>query len=212
MQRWKYLSLSVGACCLFFACIASIQFFVVLGVSLEDIAPYQFLLPLIMGSITGTLLGSWLHLSATQRERLEAEIDKKTYYLAEVNKQLLQELNLRKKAELALAQQRDKATELSQNKSRFMASLSHEIRTPLTAIIGFSQILQVQLASSLDKKHIEELKYIQESGQHLQHMMESVLNYARAETGAVKLRVKAVSRPPVIPPPRAGGNSPTWAN
>src|SRR4029078_11669146 len=47
-------------------------------------------------------------------------------------------------AELAekYAEEKTRAEEANQAKSKFLANMSHELRTPLNAIIGFSEIME----------------------------------------------------------------------
>ena len=42
------------------------------------------------------------------------------------------------------AEEKTRAEEANQAKSKFLANMSHELRTPLNAIIGFSEIMEVR--------------------------------------------------------------------
>ena len=47
------------------------------------------------------------------------------------------------------AEEKTRAEEANQAKSKFLANMSHELRTPLNAIIGFSEIMEVGMFGPL---------------------------------------------------------------
>ncbi|MBK9302485.1 MAG: HAMP domain-containing histidine kinase [bacterium] len=83
-----------------------------------------------------------------------------------------------------------RAEEAAQAKDRFLAHFSHELRTPLNAILGFSQILSRRQGLPDDlRPHLDR---IHESGVRLLGLVESILEYARLETGDVAARLQDV--------------------
>lgn len=78
---------------------------------------------------------------------------------------------------LQLTRAKEEAERLSLVKQRFLANMSHEIRTPLQSIIGFSEQLHSQ------KNNTEALLAIQQSSEHLLHVVDEVLDYSRIESG-----------------------------
>ncbi|MBX2915652.1 MAG: response regulator [Cyclobacteriaceae bacterium] len=82
---------------------------------------------------------------------------------------------------LQLMQAKEEAERLSLVKQRFLANMSHEIRTPLQSILGFSEQLQAQ------KNNAEALMAIQQSSEHLLHIVDEVLDYSRIESGRLIL-------------------------
>jgi len=73
--------------------------------------------------------------------------------------------------------------QVSQAKSDFMAKMSHELRTPLNSIIGFSEVLLSKLSSIDHKTHNEFLNYIHVSARHLLHLINSILDLSKIESG-----------------------------
>ena len=88
----------------------------------------------------------------------------------------------RKKYEKGLIAAKEEAEQLAQLKSTLMANMSHEIRTPLTSIIGFSGIL----AEEADGTHQEFANLIGQNGQRLMDTLNSVLDLAQLERGAMQ--------------------------
>jgi signal transduction histidine kinase/CheY-like chemotaxis protein len=70
-------------------------------------------------------------------------------------------------------------------KSGFLSHMSHELHTPLNAILGTAQLLLAD--ARLGEAHREELRIIQESGQHLLGLVNDVLDLRQIETGLVEL-------------------------
>lgn len=76
------------------------------------------------------------------------------------------------------------AQEASQLKSRFLANMSHEFRTPLNGVIGLSFLLKQTKLNSLQKKY---LKLIAESANHLQNMVNEILDLSKIESNKLTL-------------------------
>ena len=72
------------------------------------------------------------------------------------------------------------AEEASKAKSLFLASVSHELRTPLNAIIGLSDLLR---GSRLDAEQSDMVHTIADSGRSLLALINSILDFARIESG-----------------------------
>ncbi len=85
----------------------------------------------------------------------------------------------------ALAQQRAMADAANQAKSEFLSSMSHELRTPLNGVIGAAQLLQDHATDP--ERRSELLGIIRSSGTHLLGLIDSILNLARIEAGAIEL-------------------------
>jgi len=76
-----------------------------------------------------------------------------------------------------LEQAKSDANAASQAKSNFLANVSHELKTPLNAIIGFSDLIQMNSAQDVSKEDIVEFtKIIKESGQHLLTIINDILD------------------------------------
>ena len=89
---------------------------------------------------------------------------------------------------------RDEALRASQEKSRFLANMSHELRTPLNAIMGYTELLEEELAPSVAPQVLADLGAIRASARHLRELIDGVLDLTQVESGHVEL---APSRFPV---------------
>ncbi len=93
-------------------------------------------------------------------------------------------------AELAekYAEERTRADEANQSKSKFLANMSHELRTPLNAIIGFSEIMESAMFGPLGAaKYREYSRDIRESGQYLLDVINDILDMSNIEAGGLQL-------------------------
>ncbi len=86
------------------------------------------------------------------------------------------------------SEEKNRAEEANQTKSKFLANMSHELRTPLNAIIGFSEIMESGMFGALgaDKYH-EYCRDIHQSGQYLLDVINDVLDMSKIEAGRLKL-------------------------
>jgi two-component system, cell cycle sensor histidine kinase PleC len=98
-------------------------------------------------------------------------------------------------ADLALkyAEEKTRAEEANQAKSKFLANMSHELRTPLNAIIGFSEIMESGMFGPLGaEKYGEYSRDIRESGQYLLDVINDILDMSKIEAGGIHLHPEFV--------------------
>ncbi len=78
-------------------------------------------------------------------------------------------------------------------KSRFLATMSHELRTPLNAILGFSEVMKCELLGPLENESYKEYAgNIHDSGRHLLHLINEILDLSRIEAGRYELHEEPV--------------------
>ncbi len=91
------------------------------------------------------------------------------------------------------AEEKNRAEDANQTKSRFLANMSHELRTPLNAIIGFSEIMESGMFGALGaEKYHEYCRDIRESGQYLLEVINDVLDMSKIEAGRLRLKPERV--------------------
>ncbi|MEZ5789090.1 MAG: ATP-binding protein, partial [Xanthobacteraceae bacterium] len=101
----------------------------------------------------------------------------------------------RQLAELAekYSEEKTRAEDANNAKSKFLANMSHELRTPLNAIIGFSEIMEARLFGPLGvDRYNEYCRDIRESGQYLLDVINDILDMSRIEAGRMRLDFETV--------------------
>jgi two-component system, cell cycle sensor histidine kinase PleC len=97
------------------------------------------------------------------------------------------------------AEEKTRAEEANQAKSKFLANMSHELRTPLNAIIGFSEIMEAAMFGPLGaEKYREYSRDIRESGQYLLDVINDILDMSKIEAGGIRLAPEDVELDPVL--------------
>ncbi|MEI7635041.1 MAG: ATP-binding protein [bacterium] len=112
---------------------------------------------------------------------------------------LRSEITERKRAESALRELTNDLTTAnatlarsSRMKDEFLASMNHELRTPLTAVLGLSEALALEVYGPLNKKQINSLNSIRDSGQRLLALINDILDLSKIESGRAELEFEPV--------------------
>ena len=101
----------------------------------------------------------------------------------------IEDITERKEIEERLRKIKEIADAASRAKSEFLANMSHELRTPMNAIIGFSDVLEEEIAGPLNAQQKEFVGYISTSGKHLLSLINDVLDLSKIEAGKVVLKL-----------------------
>jgi len=87
----------------------------------------------------------------------------------------------------------------SKSKSSFLASMSHEVRTPLNSILGFSELMALELFGKIEgKKNKEYLQLIQTSGGHLLSIINDILDISKLEAGKFDIYAEEIQPNSII--------------
>jgi PAS domain S-box-containing protein len=95
-------------------------------------------------------------------------------------------------AERAMLEAKATAEAANIAKSQFLANMSHELRTPLNAILGFSEVLENGIAGPLQSRQAEYVSLIRQSGEHLLHLINEILDLARIDAGKLELHEEVI--------------------
>ncbi len=103
-------------------------------------------------------------------------------------KRLMDEITVKN---IELENEKKRTDDANETLKRFLATFSHELRAPLNAIVGFSEILTSDLHSLPPTKVHDFMKNINESGKHLQGLINDILDLSKIEAGKMELHVEA---------------------
>lgn len=111
----------------------------------------------------------------------------------------MEDVDQRKKAEIALKEAKVMSDLANRAKSEFLANMSHELRTPLNSVIGFSEIIKNEAFGELPNKEYKEYATdIYESGNNLLKVINEILDVSRIEAGERTLNETAINAQQII--------------
>ena len=128
----------------------------------------------------------FFQMMASRTRHVENEVNLRTNELTLANQQLKSEVEARQLAEEKLHTAKNEAETANKAKSTFLANMSHEIRTPMNAILGYAQILHRN--TDLNVPQQKNIKNILESGGHLLHIINDILDISKIEAGKMELQ------------------------
>ncbi len=115
-------------------------------------------------------------------EKLEQAVEKNT-------KERSKELEKTNNTIIELRKSLKKAEESNYLKNAFLGTMSHQIRTPLSGIMGFSDMLETELALRGNEELYEFAKNIQEAGEKLMSLITNIIDISSIEANILELNI-----------------------
>ena len=130
-----------------------------------------------------------------ENERLYEELKKFSAQLEERIRAATSDLEAQN---LKLQWQSQELARANRLKSEFLASMSHELRTPLNAVLGHTSLLLDRLFGDVTAQQIDSLERIRAAGQHLQALIDDILDLAKIEAGKMPLHIEEIALADVV--------------
>lgn len=131
----------------------------------------------------------------SRANNMDSNIDQR---VAERNHVMMEELKEREKVDAELKIALKKAEDANYLKNSFLSSMSHEIRTPLNGIMGFSNLLQQEMAELENTELYEYAHSIERSGERLLHLLNNIIDISRIEANDVVMNLNHLKIEDVI--------------
>jgi len=144
-------------------------------------------------SATGSVLSVFtgvLGAMSIWRNRLQVQLQVANATLEERVEERTARLE-REVAERTRAQQR--ANVANEAKSRFLANMSHELRTPLNAVLGYTELVEEELASTQQAHLCEDLGRVGQAATHLLGIIDDILDLSQVESGQLEIRCEPIN-------------------
>ncbi|MCP5053968.1 MAG: tetratricopeptide repeat protein, partial [bacterium] len=98
--------------------------------------------------------------------------------------------HLKKKSNIIIRAEKEKAVKANKAKSEFLANMSHELRTPLNAVIGFSELLSPMTTDPKQKSYIQSIRT---AGKSLLTLINDILDLSKIESGMMGIKYAPVN-------------------
>ena len=100
----------------------------------------------------------------------------------------LQQMRQRLQQALAEAESaRAAADAANRAKSEFLANMSHELRTPINVVLGYGELLEMEIAGPITAGQRLHLQRIRSSSHHLLTLISDILDLAKVEAGQLAM-------------------------
>ncbi|HEX2210545.1 MAG TPA: GAF domain-containing sensor histidine kinase, partial [Longimicrobium sp.] len=96
-------------------------------------------------------------------------------------------------AEEHLREARDAAEAALRTRDEFVSTMTHEVQTPLNAIIGYLELLEMNVSGALGDTQRSYVQRAQDSSRHLLRLVRDVLDFSKSETAQLAVEQEEVS-------------------
>ncbi|MEM8534833.1 MAG: histidine kinase N-terminal 7TM domain-containing protein, partial [Chloroflexota bacterium] len=100
---------------------------------------------------------------------------------------VLHDITAQKQVTAALEQAKQHAEHASAAKSTFLSTMTHELRTPLTTILGYCDLMRLNVDQPDPARLSHDIDQVQAAGDHLLTLISSILDFSKLEAGSMPL-------------------------
>jgi signal transduction histidine kinase len=118
--------------------------------------------------------------------------------LINTNKELTQQIALRKKTEENLVRLNNDLKELNATKDKIFTIIAHDLRSPFTSILGFSELLIENIRTYGPDNSEEFITHINTTAEHTLTLLENLLSWAKTQTGQIEFKPENLLLGPII--------------
>jgi signal transduction histidine kinase len=113
---------------------------------------------------------------------------------------MAQDITDRQRAQEELVVAKDAAENANRAKSLFLTTMSHELRTPLNTILGFAQLLRLEMEDDGMDRWDSDLDKIERAGQHLLGLINNILDLSKIDAGHMELMIESADVAELVRP------------
>lgn len=139
-----------------------------------------------------------LHDQAAELEAQHVELEMQVEESQNLTTQLLGTNQQLERAKEQADEARDAAREALATRSRFLAAMSHELRTPINAIIGYNDLLLLDLYGPMNRAQTQGVERSQRAARHLAELVNDILDLSKIEAGKIELQPDDVHLPALL--------------
>jgi PAS domain S-box-containing protein len=98
----------------------------------------------------------------------------------------LQDITIRKNAELKLLKYAEELEKLNQSKDKFFSIISHDLRSPFNALLGISEFTKKYFDNLSNKEIKDSIENIHSSAKKVYNLMQNLLEWTQIQTGKLE--------------------------
>lgn len=159
---------------------------------------YKGILCALIIDIFGQIIMSYSGINFHTAHNIAHILKNSAYFIIVISLALssIQHNRIAKQREATIRMQYDRLKEADKMKDEFINIAAHELRTPIQPIIGLTEIIQSRMKSDPQDKEL--LNVIARNAKRLENLTEDLLDFAKIESGSLKLTLQSFNLNEVI--------------